>query len=161
MYIVLVENTTNVCIFGLGIAVLMYGLYKGGAFIERKFDESDRREREVLTMGTEKRVLPEHLEKAMKLEEERRESIQNQQLLYKQMEQANRNGDKHVYCELHALYQKQSERYLEISKDLSAMYFKKLKKDSSKERKAVLDAADRLEEVGGRKEVVEVIRRNA
>ncbi|MDM5430279.1 hypothetical protein [Bacillus mycoides] len=97
----------------------------------------------------------------MKLEEERRENIQNQQLVYKQMEQANRNGDKNVYFELHALYQKQTGRYLEISKELSAMYFKKLKKDSSKERKNVLGIADRLEEVGGRKEVVEAIRRNA
>ncbi|HHT7172111.1 TPA: hypothetical protein ACTZ3H_002803 [Bacillus cereus] len=112
-------------------------------------------------MGTENRVLPEHLEKAMKLEEERRESIQNQQLLYKQMEQANRNGDKNVYVELHDLYQKQTGRYLEISKELSAMYFKKLKNDSSRESKDVLDVADRLESVGGRKEIVEAIRRNA
>lgn len=161
MDITAVESTTNVCIFGLGIAISAYGLYKGGTFIERKFDESDRREREVLTMGIKTRVLPEHLEKAMKLEDERRESIQNQQLLYKQMEQANRNGDKNVYVELNDLYKKQTGRYLEISKELSAMYFKKMKNDSSKESKDVLDVADRLEAVGGRKEVVEAIRKNA
>ncbi|PEB56219.1 hypothetical protein CON65_15785 [Bacillus pseudomycoides] len=46
MDITTVESTTNVCIFGLGFAVLMYGLYKGGTFIEQKFDESDRLERE-------------------------------------------------------------------------------------------------------------------
>ena len=41
-------------------------------------------------MKIESRVLPEHLEKALELEEERRECIQNLHLLYKQMEQANR-----------------------------------------------------------------------
>ncbi|PEP08164.1 hypothetical protein CN577_11545 [Bacillus toyonensis] len=112
-------------------------------------------------MGTENRVLPKHLEKAMELEEERRECMRNQQLLYKQMEQENQNGNKNAYVELHALYQKQIKRDLEISKELSAMYFKKMKKDSSKESKDVLDVADRLEAVGGRKEVVEAIRRNA
>ncbi|PFE05071.1 hypothetical protein COE15_06850 [Bacillus cereus] len=112
-------------------------------------------------MGTKNRVLPEHLEKAMELEEERRECLQNQQLLYKQMKQANRNGDKNAYFELHALYQKQIRRDLERSKELSAMYFKKIKNDSSEERKKILDVADRLEEAGGRQEVVDSIRRNA
>nr|WP_283790471.1 hypothetical protein [Bacillus sp. LS15-K4] len=97
----------------------------------------------------------------MELEEERRECMHNQQLLYKQMEQENRNGNKDAYVELHALYQKQIKRDLEISKELSAMYFRKIKSDSSKESKDVLDVADRLEAVGGRKEVVESIRRNA
>ncbi|EJR53684.1 hypothetical protein IIO_05930, partial [Bacillus cereus VD115] len=41
-------------------------------------------------MGTESRVLPEHLIMASELEKERKECIQNRQLLYKQMEQANR-----------------------------------------------------------------------
>ncbi|MDJ1474359.1 hypothetical protein QBX67_02680 [Bacillus sp. LS15-K4] len=112
-------------------------------------------------MGTENRVLSKHLKKAMELEEERRECMHNQQLLYKQMEQENRNGNKDAYVELHALYQKQIKRDLEISKELSAMYFRKIKSDSSKESKDVLDVADRLEAVGGRKEVVESIRRNA
>ncbi|HDR6285634.1 TPA: hypothetical protein QCU33_001578 [Bacillus cereus] len=112
-------------------------------------------------MGTESRVLPEHLAKAVELEKERKECIQNRQLLYKQMEQANRNGDKVAYVELHDLYQKQNSRDLEISRELSAMYFKKMKSDSSKKDETVLDVADRLEEVGGRKEVVEAIRRNA
>ncbi|MEI4618051.1 hypothetical protein [Bacillus cereus] len=40
------------------------------------------------------------------------------------------------------------------------MYFKKIKNDSSKERKQVLEVAERLEAVGGRKEVVDRIRRN-
>ncbi|MED1406951.1 hypothetical protein P4U07_30160 [Bacillus mycoides] len=112
-------------------------------------------------MGTESRVLPEHLEKAAELEKERKECIQNRHLLYKQMEKANRNGDKITYVELHDLYQKQNRRDSEISKELSVMYFKKMKSDSSTERKDVLDVANRLEAVGGRKEVVEAIRRNA
>lgn len=49
-----VESTTNVRIFGLVFAVLMYEIYKGGTFIERKFDESDRHEREVLNSGDRK-----------------------------------------------------------------------------------------------------------
>lgn len=112
-------------------------------------------------MGTENRVLPEHLVKAMELEEERRKCMHSQQVLYKQMEQENRNGNNNAYIELHALYQKQIKRDLEISEELSVMYFKKMKNDSSKESKNVLDVAERLEAVGGRKEVVEAIRRNA
>ncbi|AND06618.1 TPA: hypothetical protein ACQ75Q_001452 [Bacillus thuringiensis] len=54
MDIITVESTTNVCIFGLGIAVLAYGVYKGGTFIERKFDESDRLEKERLNNGNRK-----------------------------------------------------------------------------------------------------------
>ncbi|MBT2577451.1 hypothetical protein J7E43_08510 [Bacillus sp. ISL-8] len=112
-------------------------------------------------MGTESRVLPEHLEKAVGLEKERKECIQNRTLLYKQMEQVNGKGDKMAYFELHDLYQKQNSRDLEISKELSAMYFKKMKNDSSKERNQVLEVADRLEKAGGRKEVVDSIRRNS
>lgn len=111
-------------------------------------------------MGTESRVLPEHLEKATELEKERKECMQNRTLLYKQMEQVNRKGYEIAYFELHDLYQKQNRRDLEISKELSAMYFKKMKNDSSKEKKQVLDVAERLEKVGGRKEVVDRIRRN-
>ncbi|WP_144499272.1 hypothetical protein [Bacillus sp. FDAARGOS_235] len=112
-------------------------------------------------MGTENRVLPKYLERAMELEEGRRECIHSQRILYKQMEQENRNGNNNAYIELHALYQKQIKRDLEISEELSAMYFKKMKNDASKESEDVLDVADRLEAVGGRKEVVEAIRRNA
>lgn len=43
--------------------------------------------------------------------------------------------------------------------DITAI--ERTKNDSSKESKDVLDIADRLEAVGGRKEVVEAIRRNA
>ncbi|MBJ8044212.1 hypothetical protein JDS78_28950 [Bacillus cereus group sp. N17] len=111
-------------------------------------------------MGTENRVLQKHLKMASELEKERKECIHNRHLLYKQMEQANRNGDKIAYVELHDLYQKQNSRDLEISKELSAMYFKKMKNDFSKESKQVLEVADRLEKVGGRKEVVDRIRRN-
>ncbi|MEK4416328.1 hypothetical protein [Bacillus sp. FSL K6-0268] len=161
MDIITVESTTNVCIFGLGIAVLAYVVYKGGTFIEQKFDESDRLEREALVMGIESRVLPEHLEKALELEEERRECIQNLHLLYKQMNQANKKRNKTLYLELHNAYQKQSIRDLEISKQLSAMYFKKQKSDREAERTEVFRVADRLEKVGGRKEVVERIRKNA
>lgn len=44
---VLVESTTSVCVFGLGIAITALALYKGGSFIERKLDEADRLESEV------------------------------------------------------------------------------------------------------------------
>ncbi|PFE05072.1 hypothetical protein COE15_06855 [Bacillus cereus] len=54
MDVTTIESTKNVCIFGIGFAVFMYGLYKGGTFIERKFDESDRLEREVLNSGNKK-----------------------------------------------------------------------------------------------------------
>ena len=54
MDIIAVESTTNVCIFGLGIVILAYGIYKGGTFIEQKFDESDRLERERLNNGDRK-----------------------------------------------------------------------------------------------------------
>ncbi|PGC41460.1 hypothetical protein COM18_11090 [Bacillus pseudomycoides] len=57
MDISLVENTTNVCLFGLGFAVFMYGIYKGGTFIERKFDESDRLEREGMQNGNREQSL--------------------------------------------------------------------------------------------------------
>ncbi|PEM89492.1 hypothetical protein CN629_21800 [Bacillus toyonensis] len=49
-----VESVKNVCIFGFGFAVFMYGLYKGGTFIERKLDESDPLERGVLNNGYRK-----------------------------------------------------------------------------------------------------------
>ncbi|MDR5045802.1 hypothetical protein GH876_12040 [Bacillus thuringiensis] len=112
-------------------------------------------------MGIESRVIPEHLEKALELEEERRECIQNLHLLYKQMNQANKESNKTLYLELHNAYQKQSIRDLEISKQLSAMYFKKQKSDREAERKEAFRVADHLEKVGGRKEVVERIRKNA
>ncbi|EXY06157.1 hypothetical protein BF15_24835 [Bacillus thuringiensis] len=112
-------------------------------------------------MGIESRVLPEHLEKALELEEERRECIQNLHLLYKQMNQANKESNKTLYLELNNAYQKQSIRDLEISKQLSAMYFKKQKSDREAERTEVFRVADHLEKVGGRKEVVERIRKNA
>ncbi|MEB8661048.1 hypothetical protein P4H14_27630, partial [Bacillus cereus] len=96
-------------------------------------------------MGIESRVLPEHLEKALELEEERRECIQNLHLLYKQMNQANKESNKTLYLELHNAYQKQSIRDLEISKQLSAMYFKKQKSDREAERTEVFRIADRLE----------------
>jgi len=55
MDIVLVENTTAVCIFGLGISLLALATYKGGIFIERKLDEDDRKqEREVNVIGNKR-----------------------------------------------------------------------------------------------------------
>ncbi|PFL06890.1 hypothetical protein COJ07_31230, partial [Bacillus cereus] len=96
-------------------------LYKGGTFIERKLDESDRLERERMQMSIEERVLPKHIKAATELENKRRECVQNQQILYKQMEQANRERNKDAYIELHELYQKQVRRDSEISKELSAM----------------------------------------
>ena len=53
------------------------------------------------------------------------------------MEQANRESNKTLYLELHNAYQKQSIRDLEVSKQLSAMYFKKQKSDRDAERAEV------------------------
>lgn len=44
MDIVMVESTTNVCIFGLGITLLALVVYKTGSFIDRNFDEADQLE---------------------------------------------------------------------------------------------------------------------
>lgn len=109
----------------------------------------------------ERRVLPEHLSAAEKLGKELRECLQNQDILYKQMERANGSCDKNLYVELHELHRKQVMRELDISKELSAMYYKKLKRDREQEKANVLDVAKRLEDVGGNKEVVEHIRKNA
>lgn len=52
MDISLIESTTNVCIFGLGIGLFALVVYKTGSFIERKFDEDDRlKERERNEQG--------------------------------------------------------------------------------------------------------------
>ncbi len=77
------------------------------------------------------------------------------------MERANEECNKTLYVELHELHRKKVMRELEISKELSAMYYKKMKHDREQERKNVLDVAKRLEDVGGSKEVVEHIRKNA
>ncbi|MCP1285360.1 hypothetical protein NK358_27455 [Bacillus sp. S0635] len=116
-------------------------------------------------MSLESRVLPEHLEVAEKLGKELRECIQNQDILYKQMERANKERNQIAYVELHELHRKKVMRELEISKELSTMYFEKMKCDRDPERylevKNVLDVAKRLEDVGGKIEVVEQIRKNA
>jgi len=116
-------------------------------------------------LSLESRVLPEHLEAAEKLGKELRECIQNQDILYKQMERANKDRNQIAYVELHELHRKKVMRELEISKELSAMYYKKMKHDREQEREqereSVLDVAKRLEDVGGKKEVVEQIRKNA
>ncbi|WP_270343861.1 MULTISPECIES: hypothetical protein [Bacillus cereus group] len=112
-------------------------------------------------MSLESRVLPEHLEAAEKLGKELRECIQNQDILYKQMERANKDRNQIAYVELHELHRKKVMRELEISKELSAMYYKKMKHDREQERESVLDVAKRLEDVGGKKEIVEQIRKNA
>lgn len=55
MDISLVENTNAVCIFGLGIVLLAFTVYKGGSFIERKLDEAEReQEREVNASGNKR-----------------------------------------------------------------------------------------------------------
>ncbi|MGN4653273.1 hypothetical protein ACTFOV_25380 [Bacillus cereus group sp. MYBK79-2] len=81
------------------------------------------------------------------------------------MERANKDRNQIAYVELHELHRKKVMRELDISKELSAMYYKKMKRDREKkreqERESVLDVAKRLEDVGGKKEVVEQIRKNA
>ena len=114
-------------------------------------------EREALDDGNRKPSSSGTSRKGLELEEERRECIQNLHLLYKQMNQANKERNKTLYLELHNAYQKQSIRDLEISKQLSAMYFKKQKSDREAQRFFV---QHRLEKVGGRKEVVERICNN-
>ncbi|MRB61478.1 hypothetical protein GH880_28845 [Bacillus thuringiensis] len=54
MDISIVESTSAVCIFGLGIVIAALALYKVGGFIERKFDESEQLEREVNTIEIRK-----------------------------------------------------------------------------------------------------------
>lgn len=55
MDIVLVESTSAVCIFGLGLGLLALAVYKGGSFIERKLDEAERKqEQEVNVIGTKR-----------------------------------------------------------------------------------------------------------
>ncbi|MED2985421.1 hypothetical protein P4311_29295 [Bacillus thuringiensis] len=86
-------------------------------------------------MRLENRVLPEDISKAEKLGKELRECLQNQDILYKQMEKANKECNKIFYVEFHELHKKQVMRELEISKELSAMYYKKMKHDWEQERK--------------------------
>ncbi|WP_242291360.1 hypothetical protein [Bacillus cereus group sp. BfR-BA-01356] len=55
MDIVLVESTSAVCIFGLGLGLLALAAYKGGSYIERKLDAADRKqEQEVNVIGTKR-----------------------------------------------------------------------------------------------------------
>ncbi len=55
MDIVLVESTSAVCIFGLGLGLLALATYKGGSFIERKLDEAERKqEQEVNAIGNKR-----------------------------------------------------------------------------------------------------------
>lgn len=55
MDISLVENTNAVCIFGLGFALLMLAIYKGGSCIEEKLDAAERKqEREVNVIGNKR-----------------------------------------------------------------------------------------------------------
>ena len=121
MDITTVESTTNVCIFGLGIVILAYGVYKGGTFIELNLMKVIAK-REALDDGNRKPSSSEHLGKALELEEERRECIQNLHLLYKQMNQANKERNKTLYLELHNAYQKQSIRDLEIKTVISYVF---------------------------------------
>ncbi|HDR7795347.1 TPA: hypothetical protein QCY19_004018 [Bacillus luti] len=55
MDIVLVESTSAVCIFGLGIGITAFALYKGGSFIEKKLDEAEQLEKEVNIIGNGKK----------------------------------------------------------------------------------------------------------
>ncbi|MGN4653274.1 hypothetical protein ACTFOV_25385 [Bacillus cereus group sp. MYBK79-2] len=54
MDIVMVESTSAVCIFGLGIAITAFAIYKIGSFIERKLDEAEQLEKEVNTVELRK-----------------------------------------------------------------------------------------------------------
>jgi len=55
MDISLVENTNAVCIFGLGFALLVLGIYKGGSCIEVKLDAAEhKQEQEVNVIGNKR-----------------------------------------------------------------------------------------------------------
>lgn len=55
MNIVLVESTSAVCIFGLGIALLALAAHKVGSFIERKLDEAERKQEQEVNISGNKR----------------------------------------------------------------------------------------------------------
>ncbi|MED1539118.1 MULTISPECIES: hypothetical protein [Bacillus] len=112
-------------------------------------------------MGIENRVLPHRIEKAKALENERKELIHLQQLLFKQMDRANRSSEKAVYFETCELRKKYIEKEREIEKQLSSMYMEKLQDERTTEKEKVIEVAQRLEDVEGRLAVVEKIRRNA
>ncbi|HDR7876525.1 hypothetical protein [Bacillus mobilis] len=115
-------------------------------------------------MGIKERVLPDQIEVAAELETQRRECMQTQIFLMKAMEKTSNEGNVHLYHELLALRNKEMERARKIEKELAPMYMEKQKVNRERERKEredVLQVAKRLEEVSGRPEIVEKIRRNA
>ncbi|MFE7378513.1 hypothetical protein ACFU6E_28585 [Bacillus cereus] len=115
-------------------------------------------------MGIKERVLPDQVESATELETQRRECMQTQMFLIRAMEKASNEGDTHLYHELLALRNKEMERARKIENELAPMYREKQKVDRERERKEredVLKVAKKLEEVNGRPEIVEKIRRNA
>ncbi|PFH81642.1 hypothetical protein COI81_28930 [Bacillus cereus] len=115
-------------------------------------------------MGIKERVLTDQIEVAAELETQRRECMQTQMFLMKAMEKASNEGNTHLYHELLALRNKEMERARNIEKLLAPMYIEKQKTARERERKErqdVLEVAKKLEEVNGRPEVVEKIRRNA
>ncbi|MFI8709904.1 hypothetical protein ACIGHG_23330 [Bacillus sp. NPDC077411] len=104
-------------------------------------------------MGLADQVLPEHLSKAKELSKIIRECKMNMQLLRKQLEQANRNGEEKVYLELIALFQQQEKQAKEAEQELSNMYFEKQEREWTEVHKVVL----RMREIGIKEEVIRKI----
>ncbi|PFP88696.1 hypothetical protein COK02_18410 [Bacillus cereus] len=115
-------------------------------------------------MGIKERVLPDQIEVAAELETQRRECMQTQIFLMKAMDKASNEGNMYLYHELLSLRNNEIERARNIENLLAPMYIEKQKVNRERERKErqdVLEVAKKLEEVNGRPEIVEKIRRNA
>ena len=115
-------------------------------------------------LGIRDRVLEEHIVGATSLESQRRECMQTQVFLMMAMDKASDEGQTHLYTEFLELKNKELERARKIEEELSAMYTAKqklIRERERKDREEILKIASRLEEVGGRAEIVEEIRKNA
>ncbi|EMA6344851.1 hypothetical protein ACRS52_06480 [Bacillus cytotoxicus] len=115
-------------------------------------------------MGLADRVLPEHIQRAGKLENKLREYMKNRKILLRQCDRAMSDGEITAARELKALCNQQAEEAAAVEKELIELYMQKQKQDQyrrNKERNDVLGVADHLVEIGGNPEVVEQIRKNA
>ncbi|MGH1093266.1 hypothetical protein ACQVUB_27630 [Bacillus mycoides] len=110
------------------------------------------------------KVLPEHVDRAGKLEKKLREYMQNQKMLEHQSNRAMNDREVTTALELKELSSKQKEEAAAVEKELIGLYKEKQKRDQeirNEERKKVLEVANHLESLGGNPKVVEQIRKNA
>ncbi|WP_242145621.1 MULTISPECIES: hypothetical protein [unclassified Bacillus cereus group] len=115
-------------------------------------------------MGLADRVLPEHIQRAEKLENKLREYMTNRKILLRQCDRAMNDGEITAARELKALCNQQAEEAAAVEKELIELYKQKQKQNQyrrNKERNDVLGVADHLAAIGGNLEVVKQIRKNA